>query len=147
MGAKNPYRLFVDTGAFIALIDEHDLLHRASQTFYTSLSKRTRLITSLMVVSETYTWLRYHAGYDLAARFLDIIDRSEKAGVLKIILPDGDIKSKAHAVLKRYGDQDLSYTDAVSFVLLEKMDIGDVFGFDSHFYVIKRNLWPVVKKA
>jgi predicted nucleic acid-binding protein len=146
MGAKDLYRLFIDTGAFIALIDERDPLHQTSQTFYTSLSKRTSLITSLMVVSETYTWLRYHAGYDLATRFLCIIDRSEKAGVLSVILPDDNIKGKTHAVLKNFRDQDLSYTDAASFVILETMNIEDVFGFDSHFYIIKRNLWPNVKK-
>ncbi|WP_152944898.1 hypothetical protein [Desulfofundulus thermobenzoicus] len=45
-------------------------------------------------------------------------------------------------ILKKYRDQDLSYTDAASFVILETMNIHDVFGFDSHFYIIKRNLWP-----
>ncbi|MQL50976.1 hypothetical protein GFC01_01565 [Desulfofundulus thermobenzoicus] len=81
MGAKDLYKLFIDTGAFIALVDEHDPLHQASQAFYTSLSKRTNVITSLMVVSEAYTWLRYHAGYHLATRFLDIIDRSESQSI------------------------------------------------------------------
>lgn len=146
MGAQDLYRVFVDTGAFIALIDERDPLHELAQNFYTSLDKRTNLITSLMIISETYTWLRYHAPYDLAARFIDVIERSEKVGALKIILLDDDMKNKAHAVLKNYRDQDLSYTDATSFVILETMNIADVFGFDSHFYIIKRNLWPVVKK-
>ncbi|MGB9662339.1 MAG: type II toxin-antitoxin system VapC family toxin [Moorellaceae bacterium] len=147
MGAQDLYKLFIDTGAFIALIDERDSLHQASRAFYASLSKRTNLITSIMVVAETYTWLRYHAGSDLAIRFLDIIDRSEKAGVLQVILPGNDIRDKVHAVLKKYNDQNLSYTDAVSFIILETMNIQDVFGFDSHFYIIKRNLWPSVKPA
>jgi len=136
MGAKDLYKLFIDTSAFIALIDERDSLHQMSRTFYASLSKRTNLITSIMVVSETYTWLRYHAGRDLAIRFLDIIDRSEKAGALQVIFPGNGTMDKVYTVLKKYHDQDLSYTDAVSFVILEAMNIQDVFGFDSHFYII-----------
>lgn len=47
-----------------------------------SLGNSTSLITSLLVISETYTWLRYQAGHDLASRFLSIIERAEMAGVL-----------------------------------------------------------------
>lgn len=127
MGVKDLYRLFIDTGAFIALVDERDPLHQETRTFYTSLTKGASLLTSLMVVSETYTWLRYHAGSNLAIRFLEIIEKAEKAGSLKVIIPDEDVKSKAHAVLRKYLDQDLSYVDAVSFVILETMKIKDIF--------------------
>jgi hypothetical protein len=57
------------------------------------------------------------------------------------------MKVKTNAILKSYRDQDISYTDAVSFVILESMNINDVFSFDSHFYIIKRILWPIVKNA
>ena len=147
MGAKDLSKLFIDSGAFIALIDEHDSLHQVTQAFYKALNKRTSLITSLTVVSETYTWLRYHGSYDLASRFLGIIERSEETGDLKVILPDEETKSKTHAILKNYQDQDLSYSDAMSFVILESMGIDDVFSYDSHFYIIKRILWPIVKKV
>lgn len=99
-----------------------------------------------MVISETYTWLRYHAGYILANRFLDVIDRTEKLNLLKVTHFDDDKKGKIHAVLKNYHDQNLSYTDAASFVILETMEIQDVFGFDFHFYIINRNLWPAIKR-
>ena len=88
MGAKDLYKVFIDSGAFIALIDERDPLHKASQAFYKSLTKRAiPLITSLMVISETYTWLRYHVGYDSAVRFIGIIERSEKARIFKSYPP------------------------------------------------------------
>lgn len=147
MGVKGLYKLFIDTGAFIALVDERDPLHQETRTFYTSLTKHTRLLTSLMVVSETYTWLRYHAGSNLAIRFLEITEKAEKTGFLKVIIPDEDVKNNAHAVLRKYLDQDLSYVDAVSFVILEAMKIKDIFGFDAHFYIIKRNLWPFAVKV
>ena len=71
----------------------------------------------------------------------------KKPEFLKVILPDNDMKVKTNAILKSYRDQDISYTDAVSFVILESMNINDVFSFDSHFYIIKRILWPIVKNA
>jgi hypothetical protein len=146
MEASNLSKLFIDSGAFIALIDDHDSQYKKSRSFYKSLTKRTiPLITSLIVISETYTWLRYHVSFDSAVRFLGIIERSEKAGFLKIILPDDDMKGKTHAILKKYQDQDLSYADAMSFVILEDMSIDDVFSFDAHFYIVKRTLWPVAK--
>jgi len=147
MAAKDLYKLFIDTGAFVAIIDKRDPWYNEALSFYKSLEKRNILFTSLLVVNETYTWLRYHAGYNLAVRFLDIVDKAEKADYLKIIIPDSEMKGKIHAVLKNYYDQNLSYTDAASFVILETMNIQDVFGFDSHFYVINRNLWPIVKKT
>ena len=147
MAAINPYRLFIDTGAFVAIIDKRDSYYNEAWSFYTSLERHNELFTSLMVVSETYTWLRYQAGYHLATRFLDIIDKAEKAGYLTILIPNSEMKGKIHAVLKNYHDQNLSYTDAASFVILETMNIQDVFGFDSHFYIINRNLWPSVKKT
>lgn len=146
MAVKNPYKLFIDSGAFIAIMNKKDPFHQEARLFYTSLKRNTNVLTSLLVVSETYTWLRYHANYHLAACFLDIINKAEKAEFLKIILPTEDLINKTHAVLKNYNDQDLSYTDATSFVILETMNIQDVFGFDSHFYIISKNLWPITKK-
>jgi len=119
MAVKNPYKLFIDSGAFIASMDKKDPFHQEAQLFYTSLKRNTNLITSLLVVSETYTWLRYHANYHVSARFLDIIDKAEKAEFLNIILLTKDMINKTHAVLKNYNDQELSYTDATSFVILE----------------------------
>ena len=146
MGVKNLYKVFIDTGGFIALVDERDSYHQEARSFYMSIGKSTSLITSLLVISETYTWLRYQTSHDLASRFLNIIEKAEKAGVLRVVLADDDTKNKTHAVLKNYQDQNLSYTDAASFVILENMGIQHVFGFDSHFYIINRNLWPNVKR-
>jgi len=63
-----------------------------------------------------------------------------------VIYPDQALCEKARVVLERYRDQKLSYADAVSFAILETLEISDVFGFDSHFYVANCNLHPVVPK-
>ncbi len=36
-------------------------------------------------------------------------------------------------LMERYGDQDLSFTDCVSFALMKQHRISQVFTFDHHF--------------
>lgn len=142
MEAKDLSRLFIDTGAFIALICEEDDLHQTAKMFYQSLKKSVALFTSILVISETYTWLRYHKGFEPATRFISIMRNSVETGNLRVIYPDPDICEKTHVILEKYQDQKLSYTDALSFAILEMFKIADVFGFDTHFYSANCSLWP-----
>ncbi|OPY60332.1 MAG: Ribonuclease VapC20 [Pelotomaculum sp. PtaU1.Bin065] len=146
MEVKDLYKCFIDTGGLIALLDVSDPYHKESSAFYNSLKKSTLLFTSTLVISETYTWLLYHCGHSLANRFLGIIENAIKTGYIRSIIPDNDLINKTHAVLRAYEDQNLSYPDAMSFVIVELYDIQNIFGFDNHFYIIKRNLWPHIKK-
>jgi len=139
-------KVFVDTGAFIALLDKRDGFHEAAKAFYLSVSKRASLVTTLLIVAEAYTWLRYHGDFNLALRFLQAVEKASESGILTVIYPDTAICEKGRAVLEKYRDQKLSYTDAVSFAMIETLQISDVFGFDSHFYVVKCNLHPVVPR-
>lgn len=146
MAAPGPSKIFVDTGAFIALLDKRDGFHEAAKAFYLSVSKRANLVTTLLVVAETYTWLRYHGDFNLALRFLKAIEKASESGTLALIYPDAAICEKGRAVLEKYRDQKLSYTDAVSFAVIETLQIGYVFGFDSHFYVAKCSLHPGIPR-
>jgi predicted nucleic acid-binding protein len=51
---------FVDTGAWIALMVPRDQYHQRATTFFRSIARNTRLVTSNYVLSEAFTWLRYH---------------------------------------------------------------------------------------
>ena len=127
MATKDLYKIFIDTGAFIALLDETDTYHKEASAFYRSLKTDNAVFTSLLIVSETYTWLRYHSGYTKSIRFIEIVDKLTALGGMRLIVPDSSTISKSHAVLKEFDDQDLSYADAMSFVLLELHDIHHVF--------------------
>ncbi|NPV73324.1 MAG: hypothetical protein HPY89_05940 [Pelotomaculum sp.] len=91
MEAKGLYKIFIDTGGLIALLDENDPYHKESSEFYRFLKKNSLLFTSLLVVSETYTWLRYHSSHSTANSFLKIIEKAMKTGYIKIIFPDTDL--------------------------------------------------------
>jgi hypothetical protein len=146
MEAVHLSKLFIDTSAFVALVDKKDDLHRPAVNFYRSLDEKIILITTIFIVSETYTWLRYKRDFKAAKLFLNIIGEAFKTDFIKIVYPDQVMCEKIPGILEKYQDQDLSYTDAFSFLVVENMGIKDVFGFDCHFYSAKCILWPVVKK-
>jgi predicted nucleic acid-binding protein len=44
--------------------------------------------------------------------------------------------------LDKFGDQQLSFTDYLSFTLMRRNGIQVVFGFDGHFELAGFELWP-----
>ena len=62
-------KLFVDTGAFIALTDADDENHKAAVVFYrSSKEKGARFLTTNFVVFETMNYLRARARFSPWAR-------------------------------------------------------------------------------
>jgi predicted nucleic acid-binding protein len=59
MSDRPPRVLFVDAGAFIALLSRSDQYHARARTFWSGLSLRTRYVSHRLVVGEAYTQLRY----------------------------------------------------------------------------------------
>ena len=81
-------RVFIDTSAWIDLMNTNERHHTAAVTFHKSLAPMTLRITNWGIVSETFTWIRYHIGDREAARWLTVKDAMENQGFLQIIYPD-----------------------------------------------------------
>jgi predicted nucleic acid-binding protein len=123
--------VFVDTGAWFAIQAQDDAHHReARQTLPVVLRVSRALVTSNLVVGETYTLLRLTKGYKTAKRFLDTLVQSQK---LERVFLTEDIEHRAYEVLSRYADHDFSYVDATSFALMGQRRIKHAFAFDVHF--------------
>ena len=136
------HKLFIDASGFIALISKKDKKHLIANTFFRHIiDEKIIQITTNLVISETYTFLRYQENYHISYRFLETIRRAEKAGFLLIIYSCSTIERKAMDLLEKFNDQELSYTDAVSFACIEiDQDIKDIFTLDKHFYITGRNI-------
>jgi len=125
--------IFVDTSAWIALVDKDDSHHKEAASSYPSLLKNHRnLITSNFVIAETYIIILNELGHKLAIDFLEKIKASPR--ILKIYSNE-DIEAEAEPILVKYSDQDFSYTDAVSFVIMKRQKIRKAFSFDKHFVI------------
>ena len=113
--------IFVDTSAWIALVDKDDSHHKEAASSYPSLLKNHRnLITSNFVIAETYIIILNELGHKLAIDFLEKLKASPR--ILKIYSNE-DIEAEAEPILVKYSDQDFSYTDAVSFVIMKRQKI------------------------
>ncbi len=124
-------KLFVDTGAWLAVIDPRDQYHQPASAFYRQVLQAHRhLITTNLVVAETYVNLRRSVSHAAAMGFLDIIERSSR---IECVWSSPDLEYQARQILRQYADQDFSYVDAVSFALMQKMEITKAFTFDRHF--------------
>jgi uncharacterized protein len=59
--------IFVDTGAWYALVDSDDADHKAAAAFL--VSNTVPLITTNFIFSETVTLIRYRIGHEAARSF------------------------------------------------------------------------------
>ncbi len=123
-------KIFVDTGAFLALTDASDGLHSRAKIFYDSLTAGDRLFTSNYVVDETITRLRYTLGLSAAVSFAEA---ALKGRLFSVIYVDSDLEKTALALLKKYKDKKLSFTDCTSMAMASERNFDAVFAFDQDF--------------
>jgi uncharacterized protein len=123
--------VFVDTGGWVALADEDDDHHKDAASLFPSLLRTCKgLITSNFVIAESYILILKVLGHDASLNFLDKINSSPK--IIRIY-STSDLEKEAEEILKKYRDQDFSYTDAVSFAIMKMQKIKRAFSFDKHF--------------
>jgi predicted nucleic acid-binding protein len=123
--------VFIDSGAWIALYVEDDAHHSEAKGTWQQLVKlSTRLCTSNYVLDETLTRLRMLGGHALAVRFGDIVFRSNS---LERIYVDQEVEAAAWSWFVRYDDHELSFTDCVSFAVMQMRAIRVAFTFDTDF--------------
>src|SRR5262249_5277633 len=75
-------RLFVDSGAWIALRSRRDRHHaEADRLFREALTRRVPLITTNLVIAETHRVTLFRAGIEPARRALDLLDASQSVTI------------------------------------------------------------------
>lgn len=127
--------IFVDTDAWFALADKDDVHHKNASSIFSSLLKASRrLITSNLVIAESYILILNELGHNAAIEFLKSINGSPR--IIRIH-STSDIENEAEETLRKYTDQDFSYADAVSFAIMKKQNIMKAFSFDRHFQTME----------
>ena len=126
--------IFVDSGAWIALLNQRDQYHDDAVVIYNGLKQqRAQLLTTDYVIDETATWLKYRANHQVAVQFLDLIESVEKTGVLTIAEIDKTLIQEAKRLFRQYDSVQLSFTDCTSFAVCQKHKISETYAFDDHF--------------
>mgnify|MGYP002624449368 CR=1 FL=1 len=132
--------IFIDTGAFLARYIERDQHHDAAIGLWQTLENdRRRCFTSNFVLDETITLLARRATYEFAAQRARSLFESPS---LIILRPDENDEMAALELFDKYADQRVSYTDCVSFALMEDQNIKSAFSFDRHFSMLGFDVEP-----
>ncbi len=123
--------IFLDTGAFIARYVARDQHHVESLRLWHKLeTEQIACWTSNHVIDEVLTLLGRIAGNKFSAARAESIYSS---GFLTILRPEQDIEIQALQLFYKYADQQVSFTDCISFALMKQRNIKRAFTFDHHF--------------
>jgi predicted nucleic acid-binding protein len=119
---------FVDTSAFVALVDRRDRNHAAAKRILKAISRERRpLVTSTYVLDETLTLVRLKIGHGVAVRFGEHLAATRWCRTIEVF---EDTRAAAWQIFVRYADQEFSFTDCTSFALMHAMGLRDAFTFD-----------------
>lgn len=121
-------RVFVDTGAWYALVDAADPDHaRVSHCFR---EYRGRLVTSNFVFDETLTLARYKLGWQVAHRVGEMLRDSRLTRLERISPAD---EEAAWSIFSDYADKSFSFTDCTSFALVRRIGFSLCLAIDDDF--------------
>jgi len=120
--------IFVDTGAWFASIVPWDANHLAAVAWLAQ--NRERLITTDYILDETLTLLRVRKESD---RALAIGDKLISQQLAELYLVQESDVHKAWRVFRDFADKEWSFTDCISKIVMENLDLTTAFAFDQHF--------------
>jgi predicted nucleic acid-binding protein len=125
--------IFVDSGAWYAVADASDRHHQEASRFYLEQAGKTSLVTSDLVVAETWALLASHLGRHAALSFWGTLREAR----VRLLTPEAtDLEAAWHIALA-YPDQAFSFVDCTSFAIMERFGLIEAFAFDVHFLIYR----------
>jgi uncharacterized protein len=121
----------VDTGAWFAVQVPRDRWHsEAAATLRSAVAHGWTLLTTNLVIGETFTLLRRTAGAASAWRFVDLVGQSPRTIAVHV---DAPLEGDAWALLRRFEDHELSFVDGASFAVMQQRRLTRALAFGSDF--------------
>jgi predicted nucleic acid-binding protein len=125
--------VFIDTSAWIALFSRRDQNHKdADGLFRGIVTAKRQLITTNLVLAEIHRLLLYRAGIQAAATALAKIEASP---LVRIEFAGEAHHQSAKRWIERLNVHPISYTDAVSFAVMEAFGCIEALSYDRHFRI------------
>lgn len=123
-------RVFVASSAYLALLDEDDDHYSEAVAVLNRLAdQRFRQIPTNIVLIEAHALILSNLGIRRASQFLR--DMGDSSTV--VVRGRASDEYRAKQILFQYADKDFSFTDAISFALMERLRIPYAFTFERHF--------------
>ncbi len=122
--------VFVDTAAWLALINDKDGLHEQAKQVYVGLLRRNiALVTTEFVFLEVADGLSNPLLRQKAVAFLNRL----REDLLEIIPASSELLDKGWSLYGRRPDKGWGLTDCTSFVVMDEQGIVEAFTSDQHF--------------
>ncbi|WP_448570701.1 type II toxin-antitoxin system VapC family toxin [Trichothermofontia sp.] len=124
-------KVFVDTVAWIALLNQDDALHQQASTILEQLYVENKgLITSEFILLEVADAL---SAPNLRGKTIRFLNQLRQMGVVTVISASQDLLNSGWQLYSQRLDKDWGLTDCTSFVLMEQQNITTAFTSDRHF--------------
>jgi len=124
-------KVFVDTSAWLALVNKSDAAHQKARKVRDTLLKYPSqfLVTNYVMVeiANAFSRIPYK---ETAVKLISSIEMSENIHIIEI---NKEIYKKAWQVYSTYLDKDWSLTDCTSFEVMRERRITEAFTTDKHF--------------
>lgn len=124
---------YADTSWWTAWTLPGDSSHRDALGMFALLGDNERVLTTNLVVGETWTLLRNRASHRTAVGFIDRIELLAKAGRLSVHSVSGDEEARAWRWLRRHDERTYSFVDATSFEVMRSRRLREALAFDDDF--------------
>jgi len=128
---------FLDSGIFIAALSRRDRLHAQAAELFGRAG--TRWVTSLLVISESYSWFLHRHGEEAARSFRAFISALAGLTILPVTLDDHE---RTLRMLDRFRGAKLTYVDAASLSWIEQRKIKTVWSTDHHLGLMGAEIFP-----
>ncbi len=125
--------IMVDTGAWYAVADSSDRHHGHATQFYVGNAGRVPLVTTDLILVETWALLNARLGRSAALTFWSTL-RETRVPILNAEAVDLEA---AWRIAQSYPDQTFSFVDCATFAQMERLGIADAFSFDSHYLIYR----------
>ncbi|MCL6447348.1 MAG: PIN domain-containing protein [Armatimonadetes bacterium] len=130
-------KVFIDTGVWFGYLVRGDQHHPEAAKVILNLEEQgALLVTSELVLSETYTLLMRKLGVRAALKFLNIIETQVEAKFTEITWVNWAIIKDAGLILDKFSDHQITFTDATSAAILKNTGIPAMATFDRHFRLL-----------
>lgn len=121
-------RVFVDTSAWFAYLNRPDPDYRAIRGAMRRYSGR--LVTSSYVFDEIITLCRYRLSHPAATTVGRLLQDPDVVSLVRLTVED---EVAAWQLFERRADQEYSFTDCTSFVLMRRLDLTIAIAADDDF--------------
>jgi len=133
-------RLFVDSSAWTALYNPRDKYRLQARDGMQALAGQdAEFVTTDYVLDETLTDLQTGYMHTAAERFGVWV---QKQANVRVVHVSESIWADAWEMFRRSDDKEFSFTDCISFVVMQQQDLHDAFTFDHHFEQMGFRPWP-----